>query len=184
MTRQSNFRYYLRLTLTLFLITAIVAALLGAVNAVTAGRIESLRQERTQAAMREVLAADDYVPAACDEPGVLAIHAALRGGDLAGYVVEVAPAGFGGAIDMVVGVDLAGTVTGVSIVSMAETSGLGDNAKKESFRSQFVGGSGQLAVTRDGGTIDALTGATVTSRAVTSGVNTAIAAAASARGAE
>ena len=85
---------------------------------------------------------------------------------------------------MVVGVDLAGTVTGVSIVSMAETSGLGDNAKKESFRSQFVGGSGQLAVTKDGGTIDALTGATVTSRAVTSGVNTAIAAAASAREAE
>ena len=64
MTRQSNFRYYLRLTLTLFLITAIVAALLGAVNAVTAGRIESLRQERTQAALREVLAAEDYVSAA------------------------------------------------------------------------------------------------------------------------
>lgn len=184
MTQQSNLRYCLRLTLTLFLITAIVAALLGAVNAITAGKIAALRQERTQAAMREVLAAEEYVPAECDTPGVRAVYAARRGGSLAGYVVEVAPAGFGGAIDMVVGVDSTGTVTGVSIVSMAETSGLGDNAKKESFRSQFVGASGQLAVTRDGGTIDALTGATVTSRAVTSGVNTAIAAAAAARGAE
>ena len=75
---------------------------------------------------------------------------------------------------MVVGVGTDGTVTGVSISSMSETSGLGANASKESFRSQFVGKSGVLAVSKDGGEIDALTGATITSRAVTSGVNTAL----------
>ena len=89
-------------------------------------------------------------------------------------MVEVTPSGFGGTIDMVVGVDMTGAVTGVSIISMSETSGLGANASKDSFRSQFVGKSGTLAVSKDGGEIDALTGATITSRAVTSGVNTAL----------
>ena len=100
--------------------------------------------------------------------------AAVYQADDKGYVVEVTPSGFGGTIDMVVGVGTDGTVTGVSIISMSETSGLGANASKESFRSQFVGKSGVLAVSKDGGEIDALTGATITSRAVTSGVNTAL----------
>ena len=92
----------------------------------------------------------------------------------------MAPAGFGGAIDMVVGIDAEGRVTGVAIVSMTETSGLGDNARKESFRSQFVGLSGSAALTKDGGSVDALTGATITSRAVADGVTQALAAAAAA----
>ena len=59
---------------------------------------------------------------------------------------------------------------------MSETSGLGSNAKKDWFREQFVGGSGTLRVNKDGGDIQALTGATITSRAVTNGVNAALAA--------
>ncbi len=109
----------------------------------------------------------------CDLEGVAA---AYQAGDQ-GYVIEVTPSGFGGTIDMVVGVKTDGTVAGVEIISMSETSGLGANASKESFRSQFVGKSGDLAVTKDGGDIDALTGATITSRAVTQGVNTALQAA-------
>lgn len=181
MTKTEN-GYLVRLTLTLFLITAIVAALLGTVNAVTADRIAELKAEKTNAAMREVLPAEEYVPGVCKckDPSVLAVHVAKRGGSVVGYVIEVSSAGFGGAIDMVVGVDSDGTVTGVSIIQMSETPNLGDNAKRESFRSQFIGGSGTLAVVKDGGAIDALTGATITSRAVTNGVNIAIAAAATA----
>ncbi len=175
-----DWKYIARLTVTLLLITVVVAGLLGGVNAITEGRIAELKAEKTRAAMREVLPADDYVPADCDED-VLAIYAARSGGSHAGWVVELESAGFGGTIDMVVGVGADGKVTGVSIVSMKETSGLGDNAKKEGFRSQYIGQSGTLAVTKDGGTIDALTGATITSRAVTRGVNAAQAAAASAR---
>ena len=78
---------------------------------------------------------------------------------------------------MAVGVDKSGAVTGVSIVSMSETSGLGANARRESFRSQFSGKSGSVALKKQGGEIDALTGATVTSTAVTRGVNAALAAA-------
>ena len=173
--------YILRLTLTLFLITAIVAVLLGAVNAVTEQKIADLKAEKTRAAMREVLLADEYIDGTCDTADVKAVSIAKSGGNVVGSVIEVTPSGFGGAIDMVVGVDLNGNVTGVSIISMSETSGLGDNAKKPAFREQFKGQSGTLAVSKDGGAIDALTGATITSRAVTRGVNTAIAAAATAR---
>jgi electron transport complex protein RnfG len=84
------------------------------------------------------------------------------------------PNGFGGAIDMVVGIDNNGAVTGISIIKMSETSGLGTNAAKPSFKDQYIGGTGNFAVNKDGGEIDALTGATITSRAVTRGVNSAV----------
>lgn len=75
---------------------------------------------------------------------------------------------------MMVGVGTDGTVTGVAIVNQSETASLGANCTREDFRQQFIGATGGLAVSKDGGTIDALTGATVTSRAVTEGVNTAL----------
>jgi electron transport complex protein RnfG len=90
------------------------------------------------------------------------------------YVVLVSPSGFGGEINMAVGIDKDNKVTGVSIISMSETSGLGGNASSPDFLSQYAGGSGKFAVSKDGGEIDALTGATVTSRAVTQGVNSAL----------
>ena len=107
-----------------------------------------------------------------EDPLVKSIYAGTEGG----WVVEVIPSGFGGELDMVVGISPEGVVTGVSIISMSETSGLGANAMKESFRSQYAGKSGVLAVSKDGGQIDALTGATITSRAVTNGVNAALSA--------
>ena len=163
-------KYILRLTLTLFLITAVVAGLLGLVNYLTEDRIDELTRQKAEAAMQEVFPAGNYeeIPAGEDD-----ITAAYRADD-AGYVVRVSVNGFGGAIDMMVGVDNAGTVTGVSIISHGETASLGANCTREDFRAQFVGASYTLAVSKDGGSIDALTGATVTSRAVVSGVNLAL----------
>lgn len=170
--KNSQVGYYLKLTLTLLVISAVVSGLLGLTNYITEDKIAAIAAEKTAASMQEVLPADEYtaVDYAGPEENVASVH---KAGD-AGFVVEVTPSGFGGAIDMVVGVASDGTVTGVSIVSMTETSGLGANAAKESYRSQYVGLSGTLAVNKDGGEIDALTGATITSRAVTDGVNTAI----------
>ena len=172
MTRSiSTGAYVLRLTLTLFLITTIVAGLLGLVNYVTADTIAEQIAQKAENAMRQVLEADSYEP--LDVPEDSAVTAAYRAGDK-GYVVRVAPNGFGGAIDMMVGVDKAGTVTGVAIVSQTETASLGANCTREDLRAQFTGKSGTLSVSKDGGEIEALTGATVTSRAVTDGVNTAL----------
>lgn len=163
----------LRLTVTLLAISAVCALLLGLVNAITADRIAAVTAEKTQAAMAEVLPYDgEYTPVEFDATGtiVTAIYAA---GD-EGYVVQVTPSGFGGTIDMMVGVSKDGVCTGISIIDMSETAGLGANAAKDWFRAQFVGQSGTVKVTKDGGTIDALTGATITSRAVSAGVTAAL----------
>ena len=165
-----------QLVVTLFLISAICAVLLGLVNNITAGPIAAANEAATNAAMQAVLPADSYELVEYTGGNAL-VTAVYKAGD-AGYVVQVAPSGFGGNLDVMVGVGADGTCTGVSIISHAETSGLGANATKEDFRAQFVG-KANVAVTKDGGDIAALTGATITSRAVCDGVNAAIEAAAS-----
>lgn len=164
-------KYILRLTLTLLLITAVVAGLLAFVNELTAGRIDELTRQKAEQAMREVLPAQDYTPLDAALPQ--GVTEAYRAGD-AGYVVRVAPNGFGGAIDLMVGVRADGTVNGVAVIAHSETASLGANCTREEFRAQYEGGAGPFAVGQDGGTIEALTGATVTSRAVTDGVNAAL----------
>ena len=81
---------------------------------------------------------------------------------------------------MMVGVDNEGNVLGISIVSHTETAGLGavaaaSTSAGEAFRGQFAGTSGSVAVSKDGGALEAITGATITSRAVCAGVNAALA---------
>ena len=167
-----------RLTIVLFVITAVTALLLGLVNYITADKIALINDEKTKSAMNAVVSGAESFP----DIGYTGEDAIVSGcysavdstGAVIGYVVQVAPSGFGGAIDMVVGVSPDGVVTGVSIISMKETSGLGDNAKNENWRAQFIGSSGEVAVTKDGGEIDALTGATITSRAISNGVNSAL----------
>ena len=166
--------YYLKLALTLLVISAVVSGLLGLTNFVTKDKIAAINADKTAASMKEVLPADSYTQLEYPVTGSQANVAAVYQADDKGYVVEVTPSGFGGTIDMVVGVGTDGTVTGVSIISMSETAGLGANASKDEFRAQFVGKSGTVAVTKDGGDIDALTGATITSRAVSNGVTSAL----------
>ena len=165
----------LQLVLVLLIISAVVALLLGVVNYVTAPAIAANEKAKNEAAMAAVLPADSYTPVDYSG-GDTTIEAVYQAGD-AGYVFQVSPSGsFSGTLTIMVGVSGEGQVTGVEIVKTAETSGLGANATKEAWRAQFIGKSGTLAVTKDGGEIEALTGATITSRAVTSGVNSAIAA--------
>ena len=172
---QSTAAYVLRLTLTLFLITVIVAGLLAFVNYLTADTIAEHTAEAARSAMKQVLAADDYTELpVSDAQAATGVTAAWSAGD-AGTVVRLTTNGSGGAIDLMVGVDKENKVTGVAIISHSETASLGANCTREDFRAQFAGKTGELAVTKDGGDIDALTGATVTSRAVTRAVNAALA---------
>ena len=168
-----------RLVLILFAISVFTSLLLGIVNYITEGPIAESKAKKTTEAMLVVMPADEYVQESYTgiDAMVQSISRAMRGGEQTGWVVGVNPSGFGGAIDMVVGVDKNYLVTGISIIKMTETSGLGANANKDEFKNQFVAQGAGLAVNKDGGTIQALTGATVTSRAVTDGVNSAIQAA-------
>ncbi len=178
MKTESNVKYILRLSLTLLIITAVVAALLSVVNGITKPIIDELNRQKTQKAIEAVLPGgySDELKEFNGQNGV--VTAVYKGGN--GYAVQVAPAGFSGAITMMVGVDNDGKVLGISIISQAETAGLGAicaaaNSAGEAFRGQFVGMSGTLAVTKDGGEVDSITSATITSRAVTNGVNAALA---------
>ena len=177
MKTQSNVAYILRLALTLLLVAAFVAAALAGVNTITKDRIAAIQEEKTQQAIAAVLpGGGTLLPSFPDETGLVkAVYASSTG-----YAVQVAPAGFDGAINMMVGIGTDGKVLNIAIIKHTETAGLGavaaaENSKGEAFRSQFAGLTGTLAVDKDGGTVDSLTGATVTSRAVTRGVNAALA---------
>ena len=182
MKKENNALYILRLTVTLLLVAGLVAAALAGVNAITKDRIAAIQAEKIQTAMEEVLpGASGMTTVAFDDATgtVKTVYRAAEDSPVQGYVVEVTPSGFGGKMTLMVGIS-DGQVTGISVVSHAETAGLGsvageDNAKGEAFRGQFAGLSGELAVDKDGGSIDSITSATVTSRAVTAGVNAALA---------
>ena len=99
---------------------------------------------------------------------------------MAGYVITTEAKGYGGTIEVMTGITADGSVSGVVLLSQNETPGLGANATKESFTEQY-----QQAVPESGfeviksgaaadGQIQAMTGATITSRAVTDAVNLAV----------
>ena len=175
---KNNLFNTLRLGGILLIICVCVAAALAGVNAITEDRIAMAQQEKTQAAIAQVLEGEAQkmnLPEDVDLGIVRNAYASEYG-----FAVEVAPNGFDGEILMMVGVGLDGKVTGISIISQTETAGLGaeaaaDNAKGNAFRDQFVGlTAGEIQLSKDGGKLDALTGATISSRAVTLGVQTAV----------
>ena len=177
MKTESTAKYVCRLALTLLIITSVVAGILAFVNGITAPRIAAARDAKVQQAIEAVLpGGGEPIDTFEDATGtVKKVYASDTG-----YAIEVHPSGFNGEITMMVGVGKDGTVLGMSIVNQTETAGLGAvsaarTSDGEDFRNQYVGQSGTLAVTKDGGDINAITGATITSRAVTAGVNAALA---------
>jgi len=111
---------------------------------------------------------------------VSSVVEAISEDELLGYVISVTnKEGFGGDITFSVGIDLKYQVTGVYILSMSETAGLGMNAQNPEFLDQYKVSNSGLFITNkvdsaEGTNIDALTGATITSKAMTKGVNAAI----------
>lgn len=165
-------KYIAKLALTLLAITSLVAAVLAGVSAITEPVILRLNEEKTQEAIEAVLPGGGQPLELEDTTGL--IKAAYASDT--GYAVQVEPSGFDGEIDMMVGVSKDGKILGVSIISHTETAGLGAVAAAktsagEAFRGQFSDTDAPFAV---GDNIDALTGATITSKAVTSGINAAV----------
>ena len=166
-------------------ITLVVALALGAVNAVTAGPIAEQNAQKIKDSLENVMPGAESeqidVPEGttvttetknATSVTILSAYKMTKDGADAGYFVEVGPTGFGGAVDTMVGIDSDGKVTGISVISASsETPGLGARSTEPEFQAQFAGQVGtEVAVAKDGGSIDALTGATITSRAVSEGV--------------
>ena len=178
-------------TIALTVITLVSGFLLGAVYDITKAPIaaaqEAAKKEAWQAVFPEA-SLDDFVAADLDQAvaeqvisdlGIIAtIDEVCTVGDL-GYVVTTTDKeGYGGDIQVTIGITTDGTVNGVSILSLSETAGLGMKATEPAFYEQYHGKqTDHFYVAKDGGSgepIDALSGATITSRAVTGAVNAAL----------
>ena len=173
MRNDSTLMHIVRLTVTLLTICAVVAAVLAGVNMITKDKIAEIQNQKIEKAIQEVIPnAQDVqqLPLSGDAGIVQAVYTANGS-----YALQVAPGGFDGEVIMMVGIS-EGKVAGISVISHTETPGLGavaaaQNAKGEAFRGQFVGQEGMLAI---GDQIDAMSGATITSTAVVTGVNAAL----------
>ena len=187
-------KFILKVAGTLTVIALVVAALLGVVNNVTKDKIAEQDAENTRIATSAVapegsefgdkMDISDAVAAAASAQGgkIVEMYPMTNGGADAGYVVKVSASGSQGTITMMVGVDANKAITGISVISHSETSGIGTkvvgnepNSAGEPVLDQFVGmsGSGSLVV---GKNVIAVSGATVSTKGITMGANAALAA--------
>lgn len=163
----------LHLVLSLTLISGICAAVLAAVNAVTKERIANLAVLKANNAAKTVLPAGVQAVDVRHDPAApdIAVFAGFSDPakrTLAGYAVPgVSEAGYGGTIRLMVGLRPDRTVVSYQVLAANETPGLGARLGDADFAKQFAGKPGDaLKVRKDGGQIDSITGATITSRAV------------------
>lgn len=160
----------------LCVIALVAGLLLGATNMFTAQEIAAQEIAAADQARKIVLpSADAFEELPLTGDSVDYCYKGTSGGETAGHVCQVTVKGYGGEIEVTVGIDNEGTVTGISVggANFSETAGLGAKTKDAEFMDQFAGMVPPLAVQKDGGDVDAVTGATRSSRAVTSAVNTA-----------
>ena len=170
----------------LFCITLVASAGVGAVNMITAEPIAASKQKAVEDAILAVLPAFEQSTAeemTIDEMPIT-VHKAVNGNDLVGYAVEtMTKSGFNGVIRLMVGFSPEGQVLNVNVLEQAETPGLGTKMCDEGnpLISSIKGKNlesmklvdGRLAVRKDGGDVDALTAATISSRAYVDAVNRA-----------
>ena len=166
-----------KLGLKLFAIAAVAGLALGFTNMVTSGPIAEQQMAEANAARIKVLPAAASFNAK-EDPGALdEIYEGLdAAGTPVGYTGMITVTGFGGPIEVTVGVDRQGVITGVNVggTDFSETAGLGARTKEDWFGEQFIGMSGHVALKKNGGEVDAVTSATISSNAVTNGVETAL----------
>ena len=174
---KSALKELLRLPYVMLMIVAVVMSFaIAGVHAVTKDTIEAAAleaQEAARAAVMEGAADMAELPLEDGSPLDYCYEAYDAAGDILGYVGQVTVVGFGGEIEVTVGVDTEGTISGVSVggSDFSETSGLGAKTREPAFTDQFRGRSGMLVLKQN---IDSVTGASVSSGAVVSGVNKAV----------
>lgn len=161
----------LKIGINLMIVSMIGATILALTNCVTAPKIEEVEKEAKKVAMQKVL------PTAIQFKEFKKKQGFFKGldadGNLVGYVISCLAVGYGGGFWVMVGVDTEFKIIEISILTHKETPGLGDKIEDESFRGQFKGKkSEQLEIvkmpTKD--KIQAITGATLSSKAVTEAV--------------
>jgi electron transport complex protein RnfG len=160
----------------LCLVAIVMAFAIAGVYTLTKDTIEAAALE-AQMAARTAVMADAYdmteLPLAEGDPVDYCYEAVDASGNVIGYVSQITVTGFGGEIEVTVGMDMTGTITAINVggSNFSETSGLGAKTREAAFTDQFKGMSGMLVLKQN---IDSVTGASVSSGAVVSGVNKAL----------
>lgn len=169
------------MTAVLFGITLVASAGVGVVNRITEEPIAKAKEAATIAALNEVLPAFDETTteALTIDELPITVYTATKGDEVAGYAVEtMTKKGFGGNVRLMVGFTPAGEVINVNVLEQSETPGLGTKMADEgnplitSFKGKNPADM-NMAVKKDGGDVDALTAATISSRAYVDAVNRA-----------
>ncbi len=174
----------LHMGLFLFVIAAVAGVLLAYTESVTAPLILENRQKAEELARREVLPGADkfneshYADTAASQTYSYSTGITSKG-EVAGVVIKVAPKGYAGPIEMVVGIDKTGKINGYKILSQKETPGLGTKLSTPVFSEPFKKlvaekATPVLLVKKDGGDVDGITAATISSRAFCKGVSEAL----------
>lgn len=179
--KKFNLKEVLVPTISLFLISAVVTLLLAVTNSITAPKIAELQIEtenKTKAAvLSEASEFSDAETVSLDGVDYTYYTGLDDSKNVVGYVFTTSSKGYGGDIVTMVGIKADGTISGMDFLSISETAGLGMNADTDDFKNQFVGKSGEIGLNKNTpaeNEIQALTGATITSKAVTNAVNIAL----------
>lgn len=182
----------MKLGFILFAICAVAAGALALVNDITEERIAAQAAMKLEQALRAVVPdAEEFkdetervLAQGSPAPGggesglqlVSKVYVGYKNGEMAGVAFACTPSGYGGPINAVVGVSRDGVVTGLTVVKHSETPGLGANITGQGFQTRFIGlrAGTPVKVKRDGGQVEAITGATISSRAIASAVDQAL----------
>ena len=179
--KKANFKDIFIPTISLFLICLVITAALALTNWVTAEKIaENEAQKKTESMQTVVPDATDFEDKSTEDAEVFAGLDAS--GNLVGYAISAATTGYGGQVKVMTGIDTEGNIIGVDVFyNDDETPGLGKNTSNEDFTSQYQGLSANedIVVSKDSAsgnaqTVDAVTSATISSRAVTKAVDEAL----------
>lgn len=174
-----NAKSILMPAVALLIICLVATTLLAGTNMITEEKIAQNAVETEKASRMLVLPeGKQYSDVITLESGITYCIGSDDAGEEVGYVFTSGAKGYGGTVSVMVGLDKDGVITGIQILSHSETPGLGANATKEDFKNRFVGKSGVLTVDKnsnDGQNIQAITAATITSKAVTNAVNAVLA---------
>ncbi len=169
-------------TAVLAIICVVVTLALSSTNLLTEGKIKALAIETQNKAMAKLIEADEYheLPAKTSY-GDITYNAAIKDGDTIGCIFVTEANGYGGTISVMTAVDMDCNIIAVEILAASdETPGLGQNVTKPDWYGQFAGLKDDITVIKGGSAnaenneINAVTGATISSKAVTAAVNQAL----------
>lgn len=169
-------------TVVLAIICVVVTLALSSTNALTHKKIETLAIQTKNDAMAKLIEADEYHELTAKTSfGDVTYNAAIKGGNTIGVIFTESAKGYGADIQVMTAVDMDCTVISIQILDVSgETPGLGQNVTKENFFNQFIGLKDGIKVIKGGmadnqnNEINAVTGATISSNAVTEAVNKAL----------